>query len=620
MQPPAFDLIQFIGAACIGFMIGWFVYHINRDRKPNPQLDDLTTLIAILGMGVVTLYNNPYIFAGYGVGLLIGFASYSLAFLAVVVWSGNFASDWLMDARRKRAPEPQNIPDTAPADVEPDAAPLQKLPRSYRQRPNLPAVGDVDDSKPVTLSVVMKPGVPFGKTVGRSVTREQFRARHRTSQAVINRLVRFAIQHGLQVEEIDAEHHTVRLSGSYLQARRAFAPEHLAVYRDGDKEYVARGGHISVPKDLVDDVVGVVGFDLRPVAKPHIRMADNNAGTSYEPGEVAAVYKFPKGDGTGQTIALIALGGGYDRGLLAKYFSDKGIRRTGSLEDISVLGSVNASDGQPLGGDGELQMGLEIVGSLAPAANILVYFAPGNANGLLEAARKAIGDNRADVISITWGWPEAGSAEQDIDIFNQLFETARTHATICVASGDLGAVDGSATGEPTADFPAGSPFVLTCGGTTLPRGDDEKAWRGSGGGYSKFSALARPDYQDGVHYNSGRGEPDVAANADVTTGYRIRVNSNDVVLGGTSAAAPLWAALIALINQKLGTNVAFVNPALYRAAQQNGAGLFNDIETGTNDGYAATRGWDPVTGWGSPIGTKVLAALKSAVNAPPLVS
>jgi kumamolisin len=244
----------------------------------------------------------------------------------------------------------------------------------------------------------------------------------------------------------------------------------------------------------------------------------------------------------------------------------------------------------------------------------LVYFAPNNANGLLEAVRKAISDNRADVISITWGRPESDWPEHDADVFNQLFKTAQIHCTICVASGDLGAIDGAKTGALTADFPAASQFVLACGGTRFPRGDTEVAWRGSGGGFSRFSVLKRPDYQNGVNFNKGRGEPDVAANADVATGYRIRVNGKDVVLGGTSAAAPLWAALVALINQKLGANVGFVNPDLYRAAQDPATNPFTDIVSGTNDGYAATSGWDPVTGWGSPIGTKVLAALKRAVS------
>ena len=109
----------------------------------------------------------------------------------------------------------------------------------------------------------------------------------------------------------------------------------------------------------------------------------------------------------------------------------------------------------------------------------------------------------------------------------------------------------------------------------------------------------------------GRGVPDVAANADPDTGYRVRINGEDQVVGGTSAAAPLWAALIARINQRLGRPVGFVNPLLYTAGQ----GAFRDIVAGDNEGFHAGGDWDACTGLGSPIGETLARLLPGAVRA-----
>lgn len=197
---------------------------------------------------------------------------------------------------------------------------------------------------------------------------------------------------------------------------------------------------------------------------------------------------------------------------------------------------------------------------------------------------------------------------------NQVFQTAASLGiTICAASGDSGATDGDAQGMLTVDFPSSSPFVLGCGGTKLPRQGSETAWNdgaqggATGGGYSTH--FTRPDWQTG-NTRTGRGVPDVAGDADPATGYNVTVDGQDTVVGGTSAVAPLWAGLIALVNQSVGRNAGFVNPILYA-----NPGALTDIVTGNNNGYQCGPGWDPVTGLGTPKGSAVLAAIKSTGQA-----
>jgi kumamolisin len=187
--------------------------------------------------------------------------------------------------------------------------------------------------------------------------------------------------------------------------------------------------------------------------------------------------------------------------------------------------------------------------------------------------------------------------------------------------------------KPHVDFPASSPFALACGGTTLassskPGAPQETVWNegaqggATGGGVSNF--FAKPSYQANINVPApassagGRGVPDVAADADPATGYSVFIGGTEQVIGGTSAVAPLYAGLVARLNQSLtgsGENpVGFLNPLLY--ALPNTGGPFHDVVSGNNDiyhdlggEYAAGPGWDPCTGLGSINGTQLLAAL-----------
>jgi kumamolisin len=270
---------------------------------------------------------------------------------------------------------------------------------------------------------------------------------------------------------------------------------------------------------------------------------------------------------------------------------------------------------------------IEVAAAVAPKATIAVYFAPNTNQGFLDAITTAVHDrvNKPSVISISWGAAESNWTVQGMTQFDQAFQAAATMGvTVCCAAGDNGSSDGVADGKPHADFPASSPYALGCGGTRLTASgrsiSSEVVWNAdptrsaTGGGISGQFGL--PAYQRKAHVpllagsrsHKGRGIPDVAGDADPASGYKVRVDGRNLVIGGTSAVAPLWAGLIALMNQKLGHAVGYLNPLLYGSLA--GKGLFRDIVSGNNGSYAARKGWDACTGWGSPIGSKLLQALE----------
>jgi kumamolisin len=294
---------------------------------------------------------------------------------------------------------------------------------------------------------------------------------------------------------------------------------------------------------------------------------------------------------------------------------------------VSVSGAPNKATGDPNGPDGEVVLDIEVAGAVAPASKIVVYFAPNTDQGFLKAIHSAIHDRvrKPSVISISWGGPEDQWPRQNLDVFNQAFhDAALLGITVFCAAGDDGSSDGERDGKSHVDFPASSPWVVACGGTSLESTEgkitSETVWNNgapkgaTGGGVSTFFAV--PDYQlqAGVPVSTvrpkfaGRGVPDVAACADPSTGYFIFVDGTSTVVGGTSAVAPLWAGLTALINQQLGTRVGFINPLLYSTLRDHKA--LNDVSQGTNGDFVSQGGWDACTGMGSPNGQAILDVLK----------
>ncbi len=446
--------------------------------------------------------------------------------------------------------------------------------------------------------------------------------------ADIERLRRHARSHGLQETGCDMHRRVLHLRGTVTALQRAFGVQ-LGRYRvPGQRRYVVGCTQAPVlPPDLAPAVIAVLGLDRRPVAKPHFRKALSSPSQTYTPPQVGQLYNFPPNtDGSGQCVALIELGGGFRKADLAAYFAALGISPAPTVSSVSVAGGKNRPGGAA---DAEVMLDIEMVGALAPGATIAVYFAPNTDQGFYEAISQAAHDatRKPSVISISWGGPEdSWSASSLAAMQTALEDAAALGVTVTSAAGDSGSSDGESDGQPHVDFPASSPYALACGGTTLSSSastiTSEVVWNetasnegATGGGVSADYAL--PTWQQGAgvppapNGYAGRGVPDVAGDADPLTGYQVRVDGADEVIGGTSAVAPLWAALLARCNQSLGRAVGDVHAALYGF----GESAFRDITQGDNGAYAAGSGWDACTGLGSPNGQALLAAL--AAQSPP---
>jgi kumamolisin len=344
--------------------------------------------------------------------------------------------------------------------------------------------------------------------------------------------------------------------------------------------------------------------------------------------QVASLYDFPAGtDGTGQTIAIIELGGGYTQSDLDMYFSGLGLA-TPSVTAVSVDGASN-SPGQPA--DGEVELDIQVAGAVAPSAAQLVYFAPNTDQGFINAIAQAVHTTPPPiVVSISWGQSEDQWSEQSRTSMDGVFaDAAALGVTVTVAAGDNGSSDDpNSTSGVHVDFPASSPHVLACGGTQLI-GDlstntitSEVVWNelannegAGGGGVSDVFPL--PSWQANVGVptiagstSTGRGVPDVAGNADPVTGYLVVVDGKQQPIGGTSAVAPLWAGLIARLAQATGKKFGLLQPLIYGGVSEGAAAQgFNDITEGNNGAYSAGPGWDATTGLGSPSGQALLTHL-----------
>jgi kumamolisin len=459
--------------------------------------------------------------------------------------------------------------------------------------------------------------IAAGGTADPALSREEFAQRFGADPEDLAAVRKFAAAHGLMVVQEDAARRTVVVAGTVTQFNSAFGVQLQRMTHAGGS-YRGRIGAIVLPAELDGIVEAVLGLDGRRQATAHFRIRRPAASpaTSFTPTQIASAYGFPSGTGAGQCVALIELGGGFRPADLDTYFQGLGAASP-TVVAVSVDHGANSPTGDADGPDGEVMLDIEVVGAIAPQATIAVYFAPNTDAGFLDAITTAIHDttHRPSVISISWGGPEVSWTAQAMTAMDEAFQAAAAMGiTVCVASGDNGSSDGVNDGGDHVDFPSSSPFALACGGTSLDASGSsirsEVVWNdgagngASGGGVSGFFAL--PSWQANLSTRgiqgaatplANRGVPDVAGNADPATGYDVRIDGTDTVIGGTSAVAPLWAALVARINQTSGQPAGYLNPRLY----QNPA-VLRDITRGNNGDFDAAAGWDACTGLGSPNG------------------
>jgi kumamolisin len=467
------------------------------------------------------------------------------------------------------------------------------------------------------------------------LSREAFAERFGADPAHIAQVEAFARANDLGVVHASAARRSVIVSGTARQISSAFGVQLAAYEHPGGGSFRGRQGPIYVPSDLANVVQGVFGIDDRPAAHPHLRRLTDLQGiqplaatpqATFSPAQVGQLYDFPTGvNGQGQSVAIIELGGGYKAADLTAYFRQLGIARP-KVVAVSVDHGKNAPAG-PNSADGEVMLDIEVVGAVAPGATIVVYFAPNTDQGFIDAITTAVHDTtyRPSIISISWGSPEINWTHASVQAMDQAFQAAAAMGvSVYCAAGDNGANDfppgpGSQPGN-HADFPASSPHVVGCGGTHITASantiSSEVVWNDPGGGATGggFSTLfPRPTWQSAFPGKTTRGVPDVCGDASPLSGYTVRVDGQTTTIGGTSAVAPLWSGLTALLNQKLGKPVGFINPLLYGVSPASGALV--DIAQGNNNGYNAGPGWDPCTGLGRPDGAKLAAALSATAGA-----
>ena len=509
------------------------------------------------------------------------------------------------------------------------------------------------------ITLVLRPRKTVPPQSSKHLTHKKFESQHRANVTDVARIRKFAAAHDLTVAH-DASHRRVMvLSGSPQALEHAFEID-FTHFHHPRASYFAPSRSPSVPAELKDIVEAIFGLSDRPTAcRQRLWRAAKPKQTSRSVLKLAEAYSFPEGtDGTGQTIGLIELGGGFNPTDVEDFCARLGIP-TPRITVVGIKGGANqpapARDVRLLldfvNGKRTLSaqqqssaaieaaqctveatMDIEIVAALALGAHIVVYFATPDEQGIYNAITRAIHDeqNRPSVLSISFGEPEIALSDTYIHAIDKaLLAASHLGITVLASSGDAGALNNSPDNLPAVNFPASSPFCIACGGTTArlsnPRNKEEIVWNSrhhgikgaTGGGVSRKFPV--PSWQRrarvplGPTGKRGRGVPDIAGPADPRYGCEILVAGTTCTSAGTSAVAPLWAALIARCNQALSTRCGHLNPLLYRLAH-SGAPAFKAVTKGHNDVYHATEGWNPCAGHGTLHGEHLLTHLRSHLS------
>lgn len=489
------------------------------------------------------------------------------------------------------------------------------LPGSQKAAPAGYQPATLNKNEKIEITIRLRRKRPLEIKEGSTMTHEQYEQQHGASSDDAKLVQAFLKEHHLQLVEFSSARRSMMVKGSVANMEAAFNVNLAGKTNEGGGDFRARSGEIFIPESLKEIITGVFGLDNRPIARPMFKAATAAPSNSFTTDQLSKIYGFPSGvDGSGQTIGIIELGGGFRTKDITNYFTSLNIQAP-SVKAVLVDQAKN-SPSTANSADGEVMLDIEVAGAVAPGAQIAVYFTPNTDKGFLDAITTSVHDtvNKPAVISISWGSAEVNWTSQALTNMNEAFKTAAAlGVTITVAAGDSGSSDSVNDGKVHVDFPASSPYVLACGGTRLEVAANgaltETVWHDSstsatGGGVSDVFPL--PDYQATANVPlalssqfKGRGVPDVAADADPDTGYRVLVDGEQLVIGGTSAVAPLMAGFIALVNQQSGKPAGYINPVIYADP-----GLCRDVVSGdnitttTNLGYQAGPGWDACSGLG----------------------
>jgi hypothetical protein len=530
-----------------------------------------------------------------------------------------------------------------------------RLEKSERHSaPGARRLGPADPAEILTVSIRVRrrpdaapmpdPAVLAATPIGQRqyLSREEFAQRYGADPKDLAQVADFARSHGLKVAETSIPRRMVVASGTVAQMNSAFGVD-LGTYQSPTQTYRGREGYLSVPSNLANIVEGVFGLDNRQMARPLIAKAPAAAGgpqatVTLTPPIVAGLYGFPNSpNAAGQTIGLLEFGGGYLTSDIAAYFSNLKLTAP-TIVSVSVDGATNSPGSS---GSDEVTLDIDVAGSVAQGARLAVYFAPWTEQGWVDIVTTAIHDatNKPSVLSISWGWPEFETisgltwSNAVISAVSETFQDAATlGVSIFVASGDSGSGCGVADGKAHVLYPASDPGVTACGGTSISNVSGssftQSTWTPTGGGISDFFPL--PYWQNFANIpvsvndgHKGRGIPDVAGNADPNSGYLVVLDGvTGIGFGGTSAVAPMYAGLVALLEAALGEPLGYLNPNIYAFS---GPYVYVDVNDGASNasggapGYTSGPGWNACTGFGSIVGDAMEEAL-TGVGLPPAIA
>ena len=448
---------------------------------------------------------------------------------------------------------------------------------------------------------------------------------------------------GLNVSSVSPNGLLIDASATVAQAESAFRVQ-INNYQIGNNVFFANANPPTIPVSLSSLIVSVGGLDNSAPMQPLYYLAGPkhkkvgmhsllvpHAQNGYKAVDLAGAYdsnplRQAGVQGNNQTVAIFELDG-YQSSDVTQYLQTYNLG-TPNISNVMVDGA----DGSAGQGAIEVELDIEVIAAMAPKASQIVYEGPNTTQGINDTYNKIVTDNQAQVVTISWGECESHSGDAELQTLDNIFKQAAAQGmTVFAAAGDSGAYDCNDSNL-AVDSPADDPYVTGVGGTNLHMSgsgygtesvwsnpnDTQRSPKGAGSGGGISSLFSQPAWQKGPgvqnqYANGNREVPDVSADADPATGYSVYCTvtiagcqaGGWMVVGGTSAAAPLWAGSVAVMNEYLQnqgqSRIGFANPALYalQNAQQPFA-PFHDITSGDNLYYAATSGYDEASGWGSP--------------------
>ncbi len=482
---------------------------------------------------------------------------------------------------------------------------------------------------------------------GKYLTPEEFAARFAPTEEEYNTVIAYAKSLGLTVTGTHSNRILLNVSGPTESIETAFNLRLHQYQKSDGRTFYAPNNDPEVPASIASIIHGIVGLDNHAVWHTFNRRKQTMEGSmegllisnktshahpsgpggGYSPSDLSIAYNLNgvAANGSGQIIALFELAAyqASDINEYTKYFGLPSAQLKNILVDGGSKSGINA----------EVTLDIELAIAFAPESQIYVYEGPNSNQGVLDTYNRIATDNLAKQVSTSWGLGENLVNAQYLQAENAIFLQMAAHGqTIYSAAGDSGAYDDYPSRALVVDDPASQPYVVGVGGTKLTVNSgsgaysNELVWNdglGNGAGGGGVSTVwTIPTWQadvSTVYSKTHRNVPDVSLNADPDTGYSIYYGGHWQIYGGTSCAAPLWAAFTARVNQELVASqkpvLGFANPSLYAI----GVGTsythnFHDITSGNNYYYSAHTGYDNASGWGSFNGANLFTSLTGSTS------